>query len=187
MQTILVIDDDEKPSRHDRSHARKKEDFRPILGRRRQKTGLQEAITMKPSLILVDLRMPGISGVEVCKQLRGLRPCGTASHRPFSAIGATKWTRFLMLEIGCRRLRREALRKPGSCSPGFRAGCCGGEAAARKDNKVDRRSRTWEVDLDRRVVRRRRGMKLKIDSRRVQPADLLSLQKFPRRAHHPRH
>ena len=68
MQTILVIDDDEN-LRDTIGLMLEKEDFRPILAAD-GKTGLQEAITMKPSLILVDLRMPGLSGVEVCKQLR---------------------------------------------------------------------------------------------------------------------
>jgi DNA-binding response OmpR family regulator len=68
MQTILVIDDDEN-LRDTIGLMLEKEDFRPILAAD-GKAGLQEAITMKPSLILVDLRMPGLSGVEVCKQLR---------------------------------------------------------------------------------------------------------------------
>jgi len=45
-----------------------REGFRPVLagdGR----PGFEQALALQPELILVDLRMPGLSGVEVCKQL----------------------------------------------------------------------------------------------------------------------
>lgn len=95
MQTILVIDDDEN-LRDTIGLMLEKEGFRPILvgdG----KTGLQEALVVKPSLILVDLRMPGISGVEVCKRLRA-----SGMQTPLivlSAIGE-EVDKVLLLEIG---------------------------------------------------------------------------------------
>jgi DNA-binding response OmpR family regulator len=66
--TILVIDDDES-LRDTIGLLLENEGFRPVLvadGKR----GFEEALLIRPSLILADLRMPGMSGVEVCKELR---------------------------------------------------------------------------------------------------------------------
>src|SRR6476620_12771605 len=68
MQTLLVIDDDES-LRDTIGVMLEQEGFRAVLagdGR----TGFDKAMTMKPDLVLVDLRLPGMSGVEICKQLR---------------------------------------------------------------------------------------------------------------------
>lgn len=68
MHTILVIDDDEN-LRDTIGLLLETEGFRPVLvadGKR----GFEQALLIKPSLIIADLRMPGMSGVEVCKQLR---------------------------------------------------------------------------------------------------------------------
>ena len=95
MQTILVIDDDEN-LRDTIGLMLEKEGFRPILAAD-GKTGLQEALVVKPSLILVDLRMPGITGVEVCKRLRS-----SGMQTPLivlSAIG-DEVDKVLLLEIG---------------------------------------------------------------------------------------
>ena len=95
MQTILVIDDDEN-LRDTIGLMLEKEGFRPILVAD-GKTGLQEALVVKPSLILVDLRMPGMSGVEVCKRLRS-----SGMQTPLivlSAIGE-EVDKVLLLEIG---------------------------------------------------------------------------------------
>lgn len=95
MQTILVIDDDEN-LRDTIGVMLEKEGFRPILvgdG----KAGLEEALVVKPSLILVDLRMPVMSGVEVCKRLRA-----SGMQTPLivlSAIGE-EVDKVLLLEIG---------------------------------------------------------------------------------------
>lgn len=95
MQTILVIDDDEN-LRDTIGLMLEKEGFRPILVAD-GKTGLEQALVAKPSLILVDLRMPGISGVEVCKRLRA-----SGMQTPLivlSAIGE-EVDKVLLLEIG---------------------------------------------------------------------------------------
>ena len=95
MQTILVIDDDEN-LRDTIGLMLEKEGFRPILTGD-GKTGLQEALVVKPSLILVDLRMPGLGGVEVCKRLRS-----SGMQTPLivlSAIG-DEVDKVLLLEIG---------------------------------------------------------------------------------------
>ena len=68
MQTVLVIDDDNN-LRDTVGVMLEREGFRPVLagdGR----TGFEEALALQPELILVDLKMPGLSGIEVCKQLR---------------------------------------------------------------------------------------------------------------------
>lgn len=95
MQTILVIDDDES-LRDTIGLMLEQEGFKAVLigdG----KTGLQEAMALKPNLILVDLRMPGLSGVEVCKRLRA-----AGMQTPLivlSAIGE-EVDKVLLLEIG---------------------------------------------------------------------------------------
>jgi len=68
METILVIDDDEQ-LRDTISLLLESEGFRPLLAAD-GKRGYEDALRYKPDLILVDLRMPGMNGVDVCKQLR---------------------------------------------------------------------------------------------------------------------
>src|SRR3982750_795866 len=68
MQTILVIDDDES-LRDTMGVMLGQENFRAVLvgdGR----SGFDKAMTTKPDLVLVDLRLPGMTGIEICKQLR---------------------------------------------------------------------------------------------------------------------
>jgi DNA-binding response OmpR family regulator len=69
MQTVLVIDDDSSV-RDTVGVLLETEGFRPILAGDGQ-TGFEQALTLQPELILVDLKMPGLSGAEVCKQIRG--------------------------------------------------------------------------------------------------------------------
>jgi len=68
MQTALVIDDDSS-LRDTVGLMLENDGFRAVLASDGT-IGLEQALAMKPGLILVDLRMPGISGVEVCKELR---------------------------------------------------------------------------------------------------------------------
>jgi DNA-binding response OmpR family regulator len=95
MQTVLVIDDDES-LRDTIGLMLEKEGFRAVQAGD-GKTGLDQAFTVRPNLILVDLRMPGLSGVEVCKQLRaaGVR----TPLMVLSAIG-DEMDKVLLLEIG---------------------------------------------------------------------------------------
>lgn len=95
MHTILVIDDDDN-LRDTIGLMLEKENFRPILfgdGR----AGLQEALTNKPALIIVDLRMPGMDGMEVCKRIRAADP--KTPLIVLSAIG-DEIDKVLLLEIG---------------------------------------------------------------------------------------
>jgi DNA-binding response OmpR family regulator len=95
MQTILVIDDDESV-RETIGVMLEREKFIPIMASD-GKTGFEKAITLKPQLLLVDLRLPEMSGVEVCKQLRADR-----IQTPIivlSAIGE-EIDKVLLLEMG---------------------------------------------------------------------------------------
>lgn len=95
MQKILVIDDDEN-LRDTIGVMLERENFFPILAAD-GKTGLDKALTLKPQLMLVDLRLPEMSGVEVCKRLRADR-----IQTPIivlSAIG-DEVDKVLLLEMG---------------------------------------------------------------------------------------
>lgn len=95
MHTILVIDDDED-LRDTIGLMLEKENFRPILAGE-GRGGLQEALTVKPALIIVDLRMPGLDGMEVCKRVRA---AGLSTPIiVLSAIG-DEIDKVLLLEIG---------------------------------------------------------------------------------------
>ncbi len=95
MQTILVIDDDES-LRDTIAMMLEQESFRVILsgdGR----DGFDKALTNKPDLVLVDLRLPGMTGTEICKQLRG-----AGVKTPIIVLSALgdELDKVLLLEIG---------------------------------------------------------------------------------------
>jgi len=95
MQTVLVIDDD-VALRDTIGLMLETEGFRPALAED-GKAGIKQAMTLKPDLVLVDLRMPGLSGIEVCKQMRA-----AGMKTPLivlSAIG-DELDKVLLLEIG---------------------------------------------------------------------------------------
>ncbi len=145
MQTILVIDDDDS-LRDTIGLLVEREGFRAILASDGL-TGLDQAILARPNLIISDLRLPGLSGVEVCKRIRG-----AGIQTPIivlSAIGE-EIDKVLLLEIGAddyvvkpfgarelmARIRAVLRRQPGAQQKvlGFA---------------------DVEVNLDRRVVTRR--------------------------------
>jgi DNA-binding response OmpR family regulator len=68
MPKILLIDDDETVCEA-LSLMLEREGFVPLLAHDGE-SGFEKALTLKPQLVLVDLRLPGMSGVELCKQLR---------------------------------------------------------------------------------------------------------------------
>jgi DNA-binding response OmpR family regulator len=95
MQTVLVIDDD-AALRDTIALMLETEGFRPALAED-GKAGIKQAMALKPDLVLVDLRMPGLSGIEVCKQMRA-----AGMNTPLivlSAIG-DEMDKVLLLEIG---------------------------------------------------------------------------------------
>jgi DNA-binding response OmpR family regulator len=95
MQTILVIEDDET-LRDTIGLMLEQEGFRAVLAADGN-TGFERALTVKPSLILVDLRLPGMSGIEICKQVRAARVA--TPIMVLSAIGE-EVDKVLLLEIG---------------------------------------------------------------------------------------
>lgn len=95
MQKILVIDDDEN-LRDTIGVMLERESFVPLLAAD-GKSGFEKALMLKPHLILVDLRLPGMSGVEVCKQLRADRV--PTPIIVLSAVG-DEVDKVLLLEIG---------------------------------------------------------------------------------------
>src|ERR1700681_2324916 len=95
MQTVLVIDDD-TALRDTIWLMLETEGFRPALAED-GKAGMKQAMSLKPDLVLVDLRMPGLSGIEVCKQMRA---AGVKTPlMVLSAIG-DEMDKVLLLEIG---------------------------------------------------------------------------------------
>jgi DNA-binding response OmpR family regulator len=144
MQTILVIDDDES-LRDTIGVMLEQEGFRAVLvadGR----NGFEKSVLLKPDLILVDLRLPGMSGVEICKQLR-------AAHvvTPIIVLSALgdEIDKVLLLEIGAD----DYVVKPF----GTRELLARIRALLRRTTQEPGASLSFsdvEVDLDQRVVRR---------------------------------
>src|SRR5213596_2732737 len=95
MQTILVIDDDES-LRDTIGVMLEQEGFRAALAAD-GKTGYDKALSTKPDLVLVDLRLPGMSGTEICKQLRAAHV--STPIIVLSAVGE-ELDKVLLLEIG---------------------------------------------------------------------------------------
>lgn len=95
MQHILVIDDDEV-LRDTISLLLEKEGFRSTLAAD-GKLGYEETLRSRPDLVLADLRMPGMSGMEVCKQLRA-----AGSKTPIIVLSAVgeEIDKVLLLEMG---------------------------------------------------------------------------------------
>jgi DNA-binding response OmpR family regulator len=95
MQKILVIDDDES-LRDTIAVMLERENFVPILAAD-GRTGFEKALTLKPQLLLVDLRLPEMSGVDVCRQLRADRV-----QTPIIVLSAVgdEVDKVLLLEIG---------------------------------------------------------------------------------------
>src|SRR5215469_3407469 len=61
------------------------------------RSGLERVFLTKPDLILVDLRLPGLDGAEICKRIRAGR-----LDTPIIVISAAKeeFDRVLLLELG---------------------------------------------------------------------------------------
>lgn len=94
-QKILVIDDDES-LRETIGVMLERENFIPMFAAD-GKTGLDRALTLKPQLLLVDLRLPGMSGVDLCRQLRAEKV--QTPIIVLSAVGE-EIDKVLLLEIG---------------------------------------------------------------------------------------
>lgn len=150
MQSILVIDDDES-LRDTIAVMLEQEGFQVALAAD-GRTGLDRALTLKPDLLLVDLRLPALSGMEVCKQLRS-----SNVQTPIIVLSAVgdEVDKVLLLEIGAD----DYIVKPF----GVREVLARIRAVLRRTSADARKTVAFgdtEVDLKRRVVTRR-GQELK--------------------------
>jgi DNA-binding response OmpR family regulator len=151
MQTILVIDDDES-LRDTIAMMLEQDGFRAVLsgdGR----DGFDKAITSKPDLVLVDLRLPGMTGTEICKQLRAANV--KTPIIVLSALG-DELDKVLLLEIGAD----DYMVKPF----GTRELMARIRAVLRRTSPDARKVIHFsenEVDFERRIVRRK-GDELKL-------------------------
>src|SRR6478609_2413387 len=95
MNSILVIDDDAS-LRDTIAVILEQAEFRPLLASDGI-SGLESALRFKPDLMLVDLRLPGLSGVDICKQLRQ-----NGVSTPIIALSAVdeELDKVLLLEMG---------------------------------------------------------------------------------------
>jgi len=95
METVLVIDDDCN-IRDTVGVMLEQEGFRAVLAGDGL-SGVQQALAIKPGVILVDLRMPGLSGAEVCQQLRA-----TGMKTPLIVLSASsgETDKVRLLDIG---------------------------------------------------------------------------------------
>lgn len=94
-QRILVIDDDENV-RDTIIMMLEQEGFK-ICSAPDGVEGLEQALKHKPDLVLVDLRLPGLSGVEICKRLRA---ANFKSGIIVLSAMADEVDKVLLLEIG---------------------------------------------------------------------------------------
>jgi DNA-binding response OmpR family regulator len=95
VQKILVIDDDEN-LRETLGLMLERENFLPFFASDGN-SGYDQAISLKPQLLLVDLKLPGMSGIDLCKNLRAGRV--QTPIIVLSAIG-DEVDKVLLLEIG---------------------------------------------------------------------------------------
>jgi DNA-binding response OmpR family regulator len=95
MQTILVIDDDDS-LRDTIGVMLEQEGYHALLAAD-GRDGYEKALASKPDLLLVDLKLPGMSGMEICKQLRSGR-----AQTPIIVLSAVgdEVDKVLLLEIG---------------------------------------------------------------------------------------
>jgi|SRR5579864_2122560 len=151
MQTVLVIDDDSS-LRDTIGVMLENEGFQPVLAGD-GKAGVEQAMALKPGLILVDLLMPGLGGAEVCKHLRG-----TGMKTPIIVLSAMagEMDKVQLLEIGAD----DYVVKPF----GVRELLARIRAVLRRASPEDTKTMEFgdvEVDLTRRVVSRG-GAQLKL-------------------------
>jgi DNA-binding response OmpR family regulator len=151
VQSILVIDDDE--SLCDTVGVMLERESFQVAQANNGRTGLDRALTLKPDLVLVDLRLPALSGMEVCKQLRA---CNVRTPIiVLSAVG-DEIDKVLLLEMGAD----DYIVKPF----GSRELLARVRAVLRRASTDTAKGVSFgdnEVDLDRRVVRRS-GREIKV-------------------------
>ncbi|MCG3175148.1 MAG: Alkaline phosphatase synthesis transcriptional regulatory protein PhoP [Candidatus Omnitrophica bacterium] len=96
-QTILVIDDD-KDIQKLLQYNLEKEGFQALVAKTGEE-GLEMARTKSPSLVVLDLMLPGIDGLEVCRLLRAERTTRTLPVLMLTAKGS-ETDQVVGLELG---------------------------------------------------------------------------------------
>src|SRR5688500_16279106 len=96
-QKILVIDD--SPQVHQLVRARLGDEPVEVQGAREGLAGIELARTLRPDLILLDIEMPGIDGLDVCRALKN-DPLTINIPVVFMAGSCTGETKMLGLELG---------------------------------------------------------------------------------------
>ncbi len=93
--TVLVIDDDD--SLRDTVHLLLEQEGFRVLSAADGNAGFNQAVTTRPDLMIVDLRLPGMSGIEICKQIRA-----SGINTPLIVLSAVgeEVDKVLLLEIG---------------------------------------------------------------------------------------
>jgi DNA-binding response OmpR family regulator len=145
LQTILVIDDDEN-LRDMIGVLLERDGFRAVLAPD-AKSGLDQAVLGKPALILADLRLPDLSGIEICKRLRA-----SGIQTPIIVLSAAgeEIDKVLLLEMGAD----DYVVKPF----GTRELLARIRAVLRRAPNEDKRVVSFsdtQVDIERRVVTRK--------------------------------
>ncbi len=145
MNKILLIDDDEELS-DCIGLMLEREQFTPILAADAE-SGFQKALSLKPQLMLVDLRLPGMTGAELCKQLRA-----SSIDTPIIVLSgiADEVEKILMLELGADDYIVKPF-SPRELLARIRA------LLRRASNRLEKvvRFGEVEVDLERRLLTRR--------------------------------
>jgi DNA-binding response OmpR family regulator len=93
--TVLIIDDDECV--RDTVHLLLEREGYSVISAADGRSGLNRAVTSRPDLAIVDLRLPGISGTEVCK---GIRAMGRSTPVIVLSAVCSEVDKVLLLEIG---------------------------------------------------------------------------------------
>ena len=145
MNKILLIDDDQHLS-DVIGLMLEREQFTPILAADAE-SGFQKALSMKPNLMLVDLRLPGMNGADLCKQLRA-----SSIDTPIIVLSgiADEVEKILLLELGAD----DYIVKPFSPRELFVRIRRPSRRASNRLEKVVRFGEV-EVDLERRILTRR--------------------------------
>jgi DNA-binding response OmpR family regulator len=151
MQTILVIDDDEG-LQDTIAVMLEQEGFR-VVQALDGKSGFEKALTLKPDLLIVDLRLPAMSGMDICKQIRA-----SQIQTPIIVLSAVgeEVDKVLLLEIGADDYvtkpfgRRELLARIRAIL-----------RRSSPDAHTVLRFSDTEVDIERRVVKRA-GLEVKL-------------------------
>jgi DNA-binding NarL/FixJ family response regulator len=92
-------------------------DFELVGAARTGESALELARTVRPDLVLIDVLLPGIDGIETCRRMRNLRP---GAHLILCSVGedprppgeCSDATFLAKADISPRTLRAAWLRRP---------------------------------------------------------------------------